>query len=132
MAFDTVHQTIVDRVEANKGSVIVEYPNAEAVTPTDGPFMRLTIIPGETRPIEMGGTKTYRQVGVVVLQLLDKTGKGEGRLLELADTMKIVFRSVIDGSVVFRSPSISRVGPVDDGWYQINLTCPYHSDEQGA
>ena len=132
MGFDSVHQVIRERVNANRGSVFVAYPNAEFTIPNSGPWIRVSIVPGETRAIEMGGTKTFRQVGVVVLQLFDNVGKGDGALLELADTLTPVLRSVIDSGVTLRTPSLSRIGPTDGGWYQMNLTCPYHADEQGA
>lgn len=133
MGFDSVHAVIRSRVADNKPAALlsVVYPNAETTKPTRGPWGRLTILPGQRVKTEVPSNGTRRQVGVAVLQLFDEPGKGDGTLLEIADAINALFDGVTVSGVRFLTPSINVIG-VQDGWFQINVECPYNSDEAGA
>jgi len=128
LGFDAIHQVIRERLNANRGSVPFDgVPNTAFTQPEEGPWGRLVINDGETERIEHPGT--YRSAGVMILQIFDEIGKGEGALLELADTLTVVFRRVTVQGVRFEDPSLKRIGNSGDGWYQMNLICRWTADE---
>jgi hypothetical protein len=94
------------------------------------PWVRLTIVPGDGFQASLGTPKIWRSTGIVVVQIFAPLGQGDGLANELADEVAVVFRGVSLGRVIFRAPSLTRIGP-DGAWYQVNVATPYQSDLAG-
>jgi len=92
-------------------------------------WSRFNIRPGLTDITELGETKTYRTPGIVIIQLFSKIEEGDRDALRLADKIKETFRSVTTSGVHFRTPYISNSGRTDNKWWQINVYCPFYSDD---
>lgn len=129
MNFLEVHKAITARLEANRGSTTVAYDNAAFTPPRDTLWARATILPGSRERANAGVPVRYRLPGVLVLQIFDRAELGDGRAIEEVDRLGAVFESVTAGGVVYMTPYLVRVGVDNDGWYQINLNCPWYSDE---
>ena len=90
-------------------------------------WVRLTIIPGEGFQASLGTPRVWRATGVAVVQVFAPLGAGDGLAYGLADDVASVFRGASVQGVVFRAPSLTRVGP-DEAWYQINVATPFQAD----
>jgi len=111
-------------------NVTTLFDNQDVEPPTQGQWIRFTIIPGETEQVEFGIKKRFRHFGITTAQIYDEIGKGTKAINLLVNAINTagVFRSVSVGGVVYRTPSILRVGRVAN-WYQVNVNVPYYADD---
>jgi hypothetical protein len=135
MTFEQLANTIRSRFKtqvADTQSLPTQYDNHSFDNPDNAQWCRLTINFGESFQASNGGTgaNRFRTPGVMTAQLFTPTGKGDKDILALADVIKTAFRCVTDSGVVFKTPSIKRVGRVKKEW-QINVNCPFYADDIG-
>lgn len=106
------------------------FDNQGVDAPIKGQWIRFTIIPGETEQVELGSKKRFRYFGIATAQIFDEIGKGtkDINLLINAINTSGIFRSVSVGGVVYRTPSVLRVGRVAN-WYQVNVNIPFYADD---
>ena len=91
------------------------------------PWVRLTIIPGEGFQASLGTPRVWRSTGVAVVQIFTPLARGDGAAHGLADDTAAIFRGTRVDGVVFRAPSLTRIGP-EGAWYQMNVSTPFHAD----
>lgn len=111
-------------------NVTTLFDNQDIEPPTIGQWIRFTVTPGETEQVEFGASKRFRQFGMAVAQVYDEIGKGTQAINLLINAINTsgIFRSVSAGGVVYRAPSILRVGRVGN-YYQVNTLIPFYSDD---
>jgi hypothetical protein len=140
MSVLALHSVIRMHVADNFGNEYpVVYDNAPIPSAVTGnssqPWIRAAIRTTTTEQTAMGGSgpdsHRYRIRGTLLLALFDASEKGDGVLLELADRIVNTFRSVTVQNVVFRTPNVTTVGRIGGSW-QVNVSCPFYSDEVGA
>ena len=135
MAWDTMFKTVSSRFKTQVADVLsltTQYDNQNLDNPDNENWCRMTIIPGETQQVSIGSPSTNRErtVGVMIAQLFAPLGKGDGEILDIADTIRAAFKRVTDSGVTFKTPYLVRVGQKQDGW-QINVVCPFYADTIG-
>jgi hypothetical protein len=94
----------------------------------DSAFVRLTVLPGDSRQVEFGIKRRWRRPGVVIVQIFVPTASGTGLVTELGDTVRDIFEGRTVSGVIFRATSLNRVG-IDGAWLQYNATTPFQDDE---
>lgn len=106
------------------------FDNEDSEPPTTGQWIRFTIIPGETEQVEFGIKKRFRQFGLATAQIYSEIGTGtkDINLLINAINTSGIFRSVSVDGIVYRTPSVLRVGRVGN-FYQVNCLIPFYSDD---
>ena len=109
-----------------------QYDNHAFDNPDNKLWCRLTINFGDSSQKSFGntGNRRFRNIGVVTAQLFGPLGVGDKTISETAVAIKAAFRGVSDSSVVYRTPSIKRIGRVGSKW-QINVNCPFYADDIG-
>lgn len=121
--------TLVEDAE----SVAVQYPNALPISiDTLLLWVRLTILFADSIQVSIGspGAQRVRHPGQMIAQIFSKIGEGTGTARELADKIRAAFSRVTADGVTYRTPSIVKVQRDADGkWWQINVVCPFYSDE---
>lgn len=97
--------------------------------PHDKVWCRVSVILGDNKRPEVGGgaNKTYRRIGMMVVQIFGPIGRGTKMLDDLADEIESKFRSVVDTAVWFSTPS-TLPGRRDGPWWNINVNCPFRAD----
>jgi hypothetical protein len=107
----------------------VAYPGVRYEPAVGTPFVRIAIIPGESLQASMAGVtrRTFRHIGVVIVQCFRPTHEGEKTALTLAENAAAVFRGTTISGIVFRAPTYETVGS-SGGWYQVNVTVPFSFD----
>jgi hypothetical protein len=112
-----------------KSTLPTQYDNDGSFErPESAPWCRFTILQGDTAQVTAGGSKRFRQPGVAIAQVFVPAGEGDKRALELADAIKLAFRSVTAAGVIYRSPSVQNMGRRDGEW-QVNVSCPFFADD---
>lgn len=111
-------------------NVTTLFDNQDEKPPTSGRWIRFTITPGETIQVELGKLKRFRHFGIATAQIFDEIGKGTKDINILINAINTagIFRSVSVGGVVYRTPSILRVGR-SGPFYQMNVNVPYYADD---
>lgn len=91
-------------------------------------WVRITVLPASGRQASMGADPLFRYNGLFCVQIFTRSGLGWGRATELADLITPLFRNRRLGNIQFYVPEMMRVG-VTDGWYQVNVDCPFYREE---
>jgi hypothetical protein len=95
------------------------------------PWVRLKVLPASAFKADLG-SEFYRHSGVISVQVFTRPGGGAGPARSLADQVAAVFRgkrfTLGDTLVHCFAPTQTTVGATADGWFQINVTCPFQRD----
>ena len=112
-----------------KSALPTQYDNDDSFTkPESAPWCRFTVLQGETAQVTAGGFKRFRQPGVAIAQIFVPVGEGGARALQIADQVKLAFRSVTAAGVIYKSPSAENMGRRGGEW-QVNVNCPFFADD---
>lgn len=108
------------------------FPN-ELFTPPNPPALwaRVTIIGGEEQRMDIGtgpSNRTYRKPGVLIIQLFAPLNKGNNAVLLKADEVSDLFRNWCGATITCGASSTDDVGDDGNGYYQVNVTVPFHTD----
>jgi hypothetical protein len=98
-------------------------------------YVRLTFLPADRRQAGIGGNRTTRQVGVVIVQVFvnNANTKGMNRVNELAglaiDALEYKAFADDDWMIRLRAGDPRNTGQVmDSSYYQMNVNFTYYSD----
>lgn len=106
-----------------------EYPNESFVKPNGVIWARFKTELGQESQMDIGDTaKTFRTLGVVMVQLFAPQDQGSVALLQMADDLAEVFRNWYGATVACGSATIKDIGTDSFGWYQVNIVIPFKSD----
>lgn len=135
MSWSAIANTIRSRFKnqiADAESLTTQYDNQSLDNPDNEIWCRLTIKSGETTQESIGSPSSNRErtSGAMIAQLFAPTGKGDGDLKELAETIRAAFKRVTQSGVTFRTPSIKEQGK-REGMWQVNVVCPFYADDIG-
>jgi hypothetical protein len=113
------------------------YPNQTFTAPDDGTYVAFTFNSGPGDKIELNNpasSSLHRYSGLVIVQVFQKENTGTSEARQLANTVVNTFRDKEiplgggTGLLRFqRSPEVRTIG-VQEGWYQLNVFCPYNRD----
>jgi hypothetical protein len=107
----------------------IQYDNSgQELKSPDSAWVRLTILPGESRQVEMGNTRRWRRAGLVVVQIFVPASSGTGLAQELGDIVRDIFEGRTVSGVIFRATSLNRTG-IEGAWLQYNASTPFQDDE---
>jgi len=73
--------------------------------------------------------KTFRTVGLLVIQLFAPLDAGTIGVLSEADSVAALYRNWSGQTIVCRAPTVENIGNDNFGWYQVNIVVPFHTDE---
>ena len=112
----------------------VAYENEPFTPPTDASYAVLNVKPDDAFQNEIGSPGVqFRHPGLIFVMIFSPPDTGNNAALALADTAAAIFRrkrsTIVDGRILYRSPSIKPIGLTDEGWFQVNVTIPYIRDE---
>ncbi len=136
MSYEGIANTIRSRFKtliAEVQSLPIQYDNQDFKIPDNRLWARCNIKFGESRQVSIGGGASgnrFRHVGLLMVQLFQPLDRGDKAALALADGIAGTFRGVTVSGVTFRTPSVQNVGRVN-GWWQVNVDCPFCADQIG-
>lgn len=104
----------------------IRWDNVEFDPPSDAPWVSFHVLPGRSDKTDL--INRYRSWGMVDVQVFVPVGDGSQPAFALADQIAVIWRSVTVGGIIFKTPSVQRVGDTQDGWYQVNLSVPFYWD----
>ena len=125
-----LHNAIRSRFKtqvATPESLIVVYDNDPTSPPKAGSiWCRFSVRRSETQQVE-AGPASFRLYGRAYAQLFGPLDKGDGALLELADTIVAEFLGETAAGVRYGEVTVVPVG-VRGGEYQVNVEIPFMAD----
>ena len=133
--FDHERRVIEKRFAAQWGSTTkIRWENQPWSEPkADQTWVALTIVTaGEGAQIDLRDKALHRYGGSVIIQVFQKENTGTGAANILVGRAAAIFRRAEiceddSGLIRFRTPAKTVVG-ANNGWYQINVSCPYFRD----
>jgi len=112
-------------------TIPVQYDNTELDTKTRdkaAAFITWSIRPGERYRVDLGNpTSRYRTPGIAIASIFVKAGSGTSVSSAIQDTVMNAFLSTTASGVVYQTPTPTVVGE-SDGFWQVNVICPFYSD----
>lgn len=130
MSFLTEQTDIEGFFRANWNHTAIAFDNVEFNPSIYEEWVRFVVRNGNARQSSMAGDNPgFRYYGVIYVQIFTRANIGTGRALALADLVTGLFRSASVNGIQFKTPSITRVGNMEDSWFQINVDCPYYREE---
>jgi len=136
VSFTATYQAIMDRFVVQwatlQPAVRVAYPNM-AFTPTPGTaWVRVTVVPDpHSQQAAIGGTRLWRNRGLVIVQVFTPQGAGDEAALALGDSVTTAMRGVTISGLRLKATGLLRVGN-DQQWLQYNAETPYEYDDVTA
>ena len=115
--------------QANWTYTPVDYANTFFDPQNVDEWVRFVDNSSSSRLSALGDNPLYRYRGMVTVQVFVKPSVGEGRVLALCDNVTTLFRDKRISGIQFGVPQPNKIG-TRDGWYQVNVICPYYRDEE--
>lgn len=136
MSYKAVEIAIQARVSAQWGGWPLQYPNAPEETSVDdyGMFYTRSAVDGSfQKAFGAAGGPEFRHTGLLVAKFFTPLGQQTGRVLEQADTFRLLFQgqSVAGTGVVvrFRAGNVRQVGEAPGtSRFQVNVEVPFYWD----
>lgn len=110
---------------------VVEYENQYYDKADLQEWTRLRVLPASANQASLGNNPLFRYRGIVVVQIFIRAGIGAGRAKALADDASDIFRNLVLGRIHFGVPEATSMGTTD-GWYGLNVDCPYYREEYAS
>lgn len=129
--FESIRLAIERRLAIWDG-VPVEYDGAQqspalkAAIEAKQPWVRCTILSGNSNTVGVSDKPCVRRSGLVSLQIFTPEHAGSAPALRIADSLGPYFEHYQSGHFETQAVSLQRIGP-QNGWYQVNLTAPYRA-----
>lgn len=127
MSFLLEKKTIEQYLQNNYTQTLVKFENDEMNEDVDE-WIRISIQNSNSNQASLGDDAIFRYVGILFIQIFTKSDIGSGRALEIADSLTTLFRAKRINDIVFKVPSIQKVG-LYQGWYQINVSTKFLREE---
>ena len=125
--YETLLETIRKRIHDNITGYPIAWDNVSFEPSGAATWLRATVELGESVQVELGATSTYRRPGNVVFQIFTQPDTGDEEWTQIADMIQEFFRGQSEDGITWRTPTINKVGE-RQGWWQVNVTCPFYSD----
>ena len=127
----TAETAMYTQIDTQWGSTTrIAWPNQKfATTENDKKYLRVDVLWGASFMQTMEPTGRNNTVGVLVLTLFGRKGKGMGELLGLADTARDMVNRVTLTGVDFFASSGPTPQETVDGWMQVQVTTPFQVTE---
>lgn len=127
--FVTEQSDIVSAFETAWNFTRIAHDNEQFDPQSLTEYVRITDNKVGGRQASLGDNPLYRYRGIVTVQVFVKPNIGTARSMALCDNVTPIFRSARIGQIQFQVPYPVVVGN-RDGWYQVNVICPYYRDEE--
>lgn len=124
MTWATIHKQIEEEfTSAWAAQTPIAYGDVPFKRPTNGPFVRITVLLMESENAALG--KAVRDNGFAVIQIFTPKMEGERNNLALADVAKVVFQNKTFGKLTFYAASVNQAGETE-GFLQSNVSIPFY------
>lgn len=106
---------------------VATQPSVQTAIDAKEPWVRLTIVPGDTLTAAIGDGPKARHTGMLLLQVFTAENVSSAKAMQLADSLAQHIQYWQDGKFETQAASLTRVGQ-QNGWYQVNVSASYRAD----
>jgi len=129
MSFAAAQIAIESRFATNFTACPVNYPNVPYDPVAGTTFCKIEVIQSWSQRADIGtNNPLHRNFGIINVNIYLPIGTGTNTGQTLADMAAAVFRDQSFSGITCRSPLVRNVGEVE-GWYLVNMTCPFYHDD---
>ncbi len=133
MSFSDAAKAIESRLQTNWTTTPIKFENAP-FTETASAYVALFLRDGEGTQISLGTPALRRWPGVIIVQVFVPEDTATRVARGYADTIGAIydrqqFSTDSSGVITCGVPSVQLIG-TRDGWFQMNVSVPYHRDKQ--
>ena len=125
MSFANERTSIESRLNSNWTTTTIQWENVDFDTPNNAPWVRLSILNGDSDYRAIDSKKVH--LGLIVIQLFTPINTGTATAKGYVDALAAIFDDQSFDDAVCGVASMANVG-TSDIWYQINITIPYRRD----
>lgn len=111
------------------GYPIVFYDNTKTTAATGVPYLRLTVENVDSKQASLGGTKLFRNHGLIFITAFVSENEGTKKIREYIDRAATIFRFKTFNGIVCRAPYQPSPAAASNGWYRMSIAVPYFCDE---
>ena len=113
----------------------VAHANVDFEPDENSSWARVTVIHSSAAQVSLGsvGSRTFRRFGTVIVQVFVPEGTSTQPALELGDAaVSALEGKFLTGGLQLQAAALEEVGPDGRGWYQLNISAPFHFNLTGA
>lgn len=131
MTFDAIRVSI-ETLLAGWGEYPVAFdgapasPALKAAQEARQPFVRLTLVHGDSFTAGIAEQPCVRRVGLVMVQIFTADDQGSREAYQIADSLAELLQYHRDGDLETLAASVQRVGS-QGGFFQLNLSVPFRA-----
>lgn len=109
----------------------IVYQNESYNPQIDTEYTKFDILFGQDRPIDVGQKQTYRQNGIINIDLFLNEDNGLDKATQIADILTGLFRNKVISNIVTDWPIHDYIGD-ENGFYRYNFQVAFRKDVQEA
>lgn len=137
MSFEQVRINIQKHLSENFDEVAataIAWDNVKFQPTIGTPWVRFSIQGNISNFVSIGGVNVKtRRLGLLFAQVFIPEGTGTLRANQIADAVKTVVEATqLATGENFKAATQIEIGNSSAGWYQVNVSVPFHYDEQVA
>lgn len=131
MTFEEIRAAVEVRVAAWTDAPIAfdgvpASPDVIDAQESRSPWVRLTIVHGDSFTVSIGSAPCVRRTGVITVQIFTARDVGSRPAMLLADSLAEHLQYFTSGKLETQAASVTRVGP-SEGYYQVNASVPFRA-----
>jgi hypothetical protein len=126
MSLASIRTAIETRFNSNWNTTPIAWENVAFTPPDNSPFVTFSIQFGRDDTIAM--LKGHRQYGTIEVNIFVPEATGTATALGYADTIAAIYRDVLFSNIHCSGTVIRTVPQHTKGWFQVNVSVPFHSD----
>lgn len=141
MGFAAERQAIEEKIKLSSAGgtwgldpKYIGFPNSPIEDPGQNLHIKVNFVNGDEEDIEIGRPTLRRYINVLMIQIFQPQNTGTRQALAIADIVEATFRDLVltagAGKIRFYTPKVRDLGDEEEGYYQINVECPYKLDER--
>lgn len=141
MGFVAERQAIEEKIKTSSAASAwgvdpkyIGFPNSPIEDPAEKLHVKVNFINGDEEDVEIGKPTLRRYQNVLMIQIFQPQNTGTREALSIADFVEAAFRDLVltagAGKIRFYTPKIRDLGDEEEGYYQVNVECPYKLDER--
>lgn len=129
MSFEAAQIAIESRLAANFTAYPIKWQNVVFDEETESIFVDLQVKEHDSERASLGPNPLHRSLGIISINVYVPENSGTATGRGIADDLAAIFRDASFSGIICRSPVVRNIGSYE-GHYVINMSVPFHRDEQ--
>ena len=129
----TLRKTFDDYLISNWNRNQITWDNTSRSLTEDQEWIRPTLNLENSENVTIGGVNGHHRIrfnGSYIIQVFSSLNKGTGDIYRAVDDLNKLFNNKrLEENILTYTCQVDRIGDEGNGWYQINVSIPFTSDQ---